>query len=773
MRHCRLTMGTSVASGELAKALRPLFMHIPEVHVIHDDMLIATEDEVRHEQVVQEVLQIIEDSGLTLKGEKCRFFQSEVPFWGLLVNNEGLRADPEKVEALRTATRPNSKSELMSFLCMVQSNRDFIPAIARHTVHLRKLTKKHARFNWSSKCEEEFKKLKELFSEKTIMNHFDPTKGTFVVVDAHRSGLSALLMQGDTLETAKMVACASRATTPVERRYPQLDLEALAIDFGLRRYRYHCVGGPRVKVVTDHKPLVGVFRNSRRGSIRSENIKLRHQDVDYVVEFCKGEKNPADYLSRHSTPLTKVPMSWKRETEEFEKTIWFVQFSPYTESISLDRIKEETGKDEVLQKLVGALEKGYIASKDPELKPYKQVFHCLTLSDEGLVLKDAQIVLPHSLRKLALSKAHQGGHPGINGLKRRIRSHFWFPKMDDLIQRKIKSCKECQMFTNKTTHEPISPHSTSSKSWEDVSVDLFGPMPNGKHVVAVLDKTSRYPAAKVVDNTSAKMVTTALSGIYADYGQPGTHQTDNGPPFNSEAFTQFSDNNGITHIKTHPYHPQGNPVENFMRPLGKSMKAAHYNKQNKDEALNQMLSNYRATPHPSTGIAPGDMMFRSGYKKDFPRRVVTANEIVEALEADRDLRTRKGDAMNESNHRCATIVVPGDNVLVRNMVRNKFDPLFGPVLHKVIDIKGNGVTLLRSSDDKLVRRHLDDVKPAVWTDEEYDGWMDTFPQGNYVPADGGEVLQGVVEGEEDVGEVLPPRRRRLPPHLRDGTYVLY
>ena len=69
------------------------------------------------------------------------------------------------------------------------------------------------------------------------MNHFNPNTNTLILVDAHHSGLSAILMQGDRMDYAKPVACASRSTTPVEQRYPQLNLEALAVDFGLRRYR--------------------------------------------------------------------------------------------------------------------------------------------------------------------------------------------------------------------------------------------------------------------------------------------------------------------------------------------------------------------------------------------------------------------------------------------------------------------------------------------------------------------------------------------------------
>ena len=69
-------------------------------------------------------------------------------------------------------------------------------------------------------------------------------------------------------------------------------------------------------------------------------------------------------------------------------------------------------------------------------------------------------------------------------------------------------------------------------------------------MVAVIDKTSQFLAAKIVPNTSNKAVTGALAQIYADFGQPKTHQTDNGPPFNSEGFSKFSADNDIHHITT-------------------------------------------------------------------------------------------------------------------------------------------------------------------------------------------------------------------------------
>ena len=330
MRYKRMTMGTKPASGELNKALRPLFQHLPEVHCIHDDIIIATKSKKEHDRILQEVMRILEASGLTLNGEKCLFAKSEIPFWGLIVSADGIRPNPDKVEALKQATIPQNKAEVQSFLCMLQSNAsrgkttnaDFIPKLALHTKHLRKLTLKHSRFRWTPDCQKEFDILKKLFMEDTLLRHFDPSQKTFIFVDAHRTDLSAILTQGKDIENTKPVAFASRATKDVERRYPQLDREALAIDFALRRYRNYLVGAPEPQIIiTDHKPLVSIFAHRRHGSVRSDRIKLRHQDINYKVVWKRGITNPADFLSRHAIPYEKIPKQWREETKDFEETI--------------------------------------------------------------------------------------------------------------------------------------------------------------------------------------------------------------------------------------------------------------------------------------------------------------------------------------------------------------------------------------------------------------------------------------------------------------------
>ena len=316
----------------------------------------------------------------------------------MTVTKNGIKPDPSKVEALKNAGRPRSKEEVMSFLCFVQSFFDFIPNLSRKTVHLRMLTKKHACFKWTKECRKEFNELKYSICEDTLLHYFDTSLPTFIFVDAHKTGISAILTQGKDTDSCQPVAFASRATKNEERRYPQLDLEALAIDFGLRRFRLYVVGAPEINtVVTDYKPLISIFANTRTGSTRTDRIKLRHQDINYKVIWKNGKDNPADYLSWHATTLSQIPHSWKLETSEFEKTVWFLQYGPYTESISMQRIIEDTDKDPTLTRLKQQIQKGFIPKSLKDLTPFRKIFVELSISDVGLILKGDKIILPENL----------------------------------------------------------------------------------------------------------------------------------------------------------------------------------------------------------------------------------------------------------------------------------------------------------------------------------------------------------------------------------------
>ena len=765
MRYKRLTMGTTPSSGELNKALRPVFQNIKDAHVIQDDLIVGGKTREEHDMTLDQVCKKIEEIGMTLNPEKCIFAASEIPWWGMTISVDGVSPDPEKVEAIKHMTPPRSKEEVKSLFCMLQSNKKFIPHLAKKTISIRKLLKKESDFKWSKGCQEEFTKIKKEFSEAILLHHYDPALRTEIHVDAHRTGLSALLMQSDKKGNRNIVAVTSRATTPVEARYPQIDLEALAVDFGLRRYRFYIAGGPQVKVITDHKPLCSIFKNLRKGSVRSERIKLRHQDIDYTVVWEKGAVNAADYLSRHATPLRHMSIDVEEETKELEKTVWFAQYSPYTEAVSLKQLVEETKKDAALQQLKKALRRGYLPKSREKLAPYAKVWDQLAILDSGLIMKGEKIVLPRSMIKTAIEKAHQGGHPGMTTLKRRIRTHFWCPKLNDEVQKVIKACTECAMFTPKNRSNPLLPHQLDGyNAWEKLSIDLFGPMPDKRHIIVAQDMVSRFPAAKILNKHDAAHVTKALEEIYTTYGTPIIHRTDNGPPFNSKEFESFSKKLAVEHETSAPYHPQANPVEALMKPLGKCMKAAHVQQRDKTAALQEWLASYRATPHSSTGVAPGDIIFRHGYGHTFPKTgQLTDEQVKAALDLDAQNREDRDNELNLTRRRDSFTV--GDTVITRNHGHTKFQPAFGPDSKTVVAIGDDGVVCMDKSG-VTQRRHQDDIKQAPSSDPTPEATPDRAEKGGRLADSAEEALKPPEVHHR------PVRNRKPNPRYNDIEYDL-
>ena len=102
-------MGLKPVQGELNVALQPIFAHIPEAHLIQDDLIVAAENHQKRDQAIQLVMEAIDHSGLTLNPQKCQFRKPEIKFWGMVINAEGVQPNPEKVEALKHLKPPSNR----------------------------------------------------------------------------------------------------------------------------------------------------------------------------------------------------------------------------------------------------------------------------------------------------------------------------------------------------------------------------------------------------------------------------------------------------------------------------------------------------------------------------------------------------------------------------------------------------------------------------------------------------------------------------------------
>ena len=89
---------------------------IPKVVCYIDDILVTGKDEEDNQQNQSEVLSHLESHGFRLKKEKCTFMANSVEYLGHCVDQDGIRALPEKVEAIVSAPQPTNVQQLHSFL---------------------------------------------------------------------------------------------------------------------------------------------------------------------------------------------------------------------------------------------------------------------------------------------------------------------------------------------------------------------------------------------------------------------------------------------------------------------------------------------------------------------------------------------------------------------------------------------------------------------------------------------------------------------------------
>ncbi|CAB3254664.1 unnamed protein product [Arctia plantaginis] len=125
--------------------------------------------------------------------------------------------------------------------------------------------------------------------------------------DASPSGLGAILSQIGSDGVERPVSFASRTLNTAEKRYSQIQKEATAIIFGVRRFHQYLYGRATPFILrTDHKPLLSIFGPHRGVPEVSANRLQRYamflSGYNYTIEYIRSADNSADYLSRASLP---------------------------------------------------------------------------------------------------------------------------------------------------------------------------------------------------------------------------------------------------------------------------------------------------------------------------------------------------------------------------------------------------------------------------------------------------------------------------------------
>lgn len=691
-QYTRLPFGVSSAPALFQKTMDTILQGIPNVICYIDDILVTGSNDEEHLKNLAEVLDRLEKHGVRIKKTKCRFMQESVEFLGHRIDAEGLHATQEKLESIVEAPEPNNVQELRSFLGLLNYYGKFVPNLSTLLHPLNRLLRLEQQWEWSADCTNAFQQAKDALTSSELLTHYDPALPLRLAADASNYGLGAVISHIMSNGDERPIAYASRTLSKSEQNYAQIEKEALALIFGIKKFHQYLFGR-KFTLITDHKPLMAILGPKKSipsmAAARLQRWAVLLSAYDYQLEFRPSQSHSnADGLSRLPLPTVK-PVAYSEEPTLFN--ISQIEALPVTSQ----SIRQATKKDALLSKVFQYTKYGWPRQVPGELCPFSSRQRELSIEDDCL-LWGIRVVIPESLQPQLLQEIHRD-HPGISRMKSLARSHVWWPGIDQDIEKVAKSCESCLAVKQAPPSAPLQPWTWPSRPWQRVHIDFAGPFLNKMYFIAV-DAHSKWPEVFEMNQTTTSNTITVLRNLFARYGLPEQIVSDNGPQFISDEFTQFLHRNRIKHTRSSPYHPSTNgAVERFVRTFKQAMKAGNQDGLLLQHRLANFLITYRSTPHATTQVSPCTLFLG--------RNIRTRLDLVHPDIAKRVCEKQSQQKESHDQHARERDFALGQIVMVRNYRS-------GPAWVKgtISEQRGPLTFMVTVNDGQLWKRHVDQIK---------------------------------------------------------------
>jgi len=464
------------------KMMNEIFHDMSDVCVVYiDDLMIFTDtdDQEKHDKIVLEVLKRLRDNGLFVKPEKCHFKVTEVDFLGMIVSRDGIKMDPEKVNAILKWPEPTNVKQVLAFLGLGNFYWCFIKDYAIMARPMTDLTCTDTVFNFGEKERAAFEALKAAFTRAPVLQYPNQDREFHLETDASEFAVGGVISVKCEDGKFRPVAYMSHSMTPPERNYPIHDKEMLAIIKATEAWRHYLEATPYAfEIYTDHHNLT-YFTKSQNLSKRQAHWQMWMTCFNYSLIYKKGtQMHVADLLSRQSD--------------------YYVSSS-------------EDNKDQTLLNPVS------IKSIDVTDQTYEE-------------------------RQLLIMDFHDtpvAGHKGVKATYNALRKHYTWKGMKEQIQTYVKHCQKCQQskVSNQKTSGSLVPLPTPSSPWLDVTMD-FTEMPESlgyDYILVVVDWFSKEVVFVPCTKEETVLSTAELfrDHVWCQHGLPSSMVSDCGSVFAS------------------------------------------------------------------------------------------------------------------------------------------------------------------------------------------------------------------------------------------------
>lgn len=510
-----------------------------------DDVVVVSASFEEHIRLLRVVLERLRCANLTINLSKCRFFRKQLKYLGYVVDEYGLRTDPDKVKAIVDFPTPRCRKDVKSFLGTASYYRRFIKNFSQIAGPLNALTttrKGAPPFVWSTAADKAFHELKRALSSAPVLACPNFSLPFTVHCDASSFGVGGTLTQEINGEEHPVAYC-SRSLSSAERNYSATEREALAVVFVVEHFRPYLEGGEQFKIITDHASLKW-FLNLKNPSGRLERWGCRLSPYNFVIEHRRGKDNVVpDALSR-SVPVALV------DCEVGDP--WYLNI--------FKRVQNKPESCPNFQIQEGRLFR-YTKSK--------------TKLKSDFEWKE---VIPFEKRQDVISENHchpKAAHLGTTKTYKRMKLRYYWPGMFQDTKRYVSDCTVCKSYkhANQSTPGFMGSAKVCSRPFQCISIDLVGPLPSSRllntYLLVVVCCFSKYCLLFPLRRATGKVIAQRLEDhVFLVHGVPQTVIVDNGSQFTGLEVRDLLEKYQIPQIHYSPvYCPQVNTVERYNRTI--------------------------------------------------------------------------------------------------------------------------------------------------------------------------------------------------------------
>jgi hypothetical protein len=193
-----LPMGINPATDIFQQHMEALFFDMPVVVIFRDDTIVFgyANFEV-HLIDVTEVLRCLQQAGVQVNPDKCKWFQPAVTHLGFLITGEGIKPQPDKIQGILNMQRPRLQKDVRLFVGMVNFYRDLYPKRAETRALLTNLCGQKTKFIWAEAQKSAFQKMKEILAQDVMLTYPEFDQPFIIYTDASECQIGGMVTQNN------------------------------------------------------------------------------------------------------------------------------------------------------------------------------------------------------------------------------------------------------------------------------------------------------------------------------------------------------------------------------------------------------------------------------------------------------------------------------------------------------------------------------------------------------------------------------------------------